>query len=173
MRTIESEIEEKVDELLACLDIDARQMQESLSHLNELRSLVIKRDETALGRLLESIRAGSGSYADHELDRQSKRKELANMLDCKLEQITLSELALRVPQGTRERVSAMQTKLGSLAEELRKEHVSTSILLCECARFNSLLLRSVFDIGHTGAVYYNSNGATKRHVDTTLMNFEL
>ena len=104
---------------------------------------------------------------------RKKRKELANMLGCKLEQITLSELASRVPQGARERVSAMQAKLRPLAEELKKEHMSTFILLSECARFNSLLLRSVFDLGQTGTVYYNSNGATKRHVDMPLMNLEL
>jgi len=173
MKTIESEIEEKIDELLACLETDVRHMQESLSYLNELRGLVIKRDDVALGRLLESIRTRSGSFAGHERKRQSKRKELANMVGCKLEQITLSELATRVPQGARERVSAMQAKLRSLAEELKKEHMSTSMLLSECARFNGLLLRSVFDLGRTGAVYYNSNGATKRHVDTALMNLEL
>ena len=173
MKTIESEIEEKIDDLLACLETDVRHMQESLSYLNELRGLVIKRDDVALGRLLESIRTRSSSFADHERQRQSKRKELANMLGCKLEQITLSELASRVPQGVRERVSTMQAKLRSLAEELKKEHMSTSMLLSECARFNSLLLRSVFDLGQTGAVYYNSNGATKRHVDTALMNLEL
>jgi len=173
MKTIESEIEEKIDELLACLETDVRHMQESLSYLNELRGLVIKRDDVALGRLLESIRTRSDSFAGHERKRQSKRKELANMLGCKLEQITLSELATRVPQGARERVSAMQAKLRSLAEELKKEHMSTSMLLSECARFNGLLLRSVFDLGRTGAVYYNSNGATKRHVDTALMNLEL
>jgi len=173
MRTFESEIEEKVDELLVCLEIDARRMQENLSCLNELRGLVIKRDDVALGRLLEGIRAKADRLAGHETDRQSKREELAHMLGCKLERITLSELASRVSQDTRERISAMQAKLRSLAEELKSEHMSTSMLLSECARFNSLLLRSVFDLSQTGAVYYGSNGATKRHVDKALMNLEL
>ena len=173
MRTIESEIEEKVDELLVFLETDVRHMQESLSYLNELRGLVIKRDDVALGRLLESIQAKSESYTGNESNRQAKRKELASMLGCKLEQITLSELASHVQQDTRERISAMQAKLRSLAEELKKEHKSTSMLLSECARFNNLLLRSVFDLGQTGAVYYNSNGATKRHLDNALMNLEL
>ncbi len=173
MRTFESEIEEKVDELLLCLENDARHMQENLSNLNELRGLVIKRDDVALGRLLEDVQAKSGRYAGHETDRQSKRKDLANMLGCELEQVILSELASRVSQEARERISAMQVKLGSLAEELKNEYVSTSMLLSECARFNNLLLRSVFDLSQTGAVYYNSNGATKRHTDQALMNLEL
>ena len=48
---------DKVDELLAVLDKDIEHIQRSLSRLNELRRLVIKRDDTALGKLLESIQA--------------------------------------------------------------------------------------------------------------------
>ncbi|UCF15624.1 MAG: hypothetical protein JSW59_19680 [Phycisphaerales bacterium] len=173
MRTIESEIEEKVDELLACLETDVRQMQDTLWHLNELRGLVIKRDDAALGKLLEGIQAKSDHYASHERRRRSKRRELAKMLGCRLEQITLTALAMRVPENTREQITTMQAKLRSLADKLKKEHMSTTMLLSECARFNNLLLRSVFDLGHTGAVYYNSNGAAKRQVDTALMNLEL
>lgn len=173
MRTIDSEIEEKVEVLLVCLETDARHMQENLSHLNELRSLVIKRDDSALGRLLESIRAGSDLYAGHEQTRQSKRRELADLLGCNINQVTLTELASRLPQGAREQVIKMQAKLRSLAEELKKEHTSTSMLLSECARFNGLLLRSVFNLGRTDAVYYNSNGAAKRQLDTALVNLML
>ena len=57
-------------------------------------------------------------------------------------------------------------------KQLKKEHSSTTALLSECARLNSLLLRTVFDLGRTGAVYYNSSGATKRQVDTAFMNLQ-
>jgi len=53
---------DKVDELLVILDKDTQQIQESLSRLNELRSLVIKRDDAALGKLLERIQYESDSY---------------------------------------------------------------------------------------------------------------
>jgi len=43
-------IEAKVDELLAVLDEDIRHVRASLLRLDELRSLVIKRDQAALGR---------------------------------------------------------------------------------------------------------------------------
>jgi len=66
----------------------------------------------------------------------------------------------------------MQTELKALTGELKKEHLRTALLLSECARFNSLLLRSIFDLGQTGAVYYNSNGATKRQMDTAFMNLQ-
>ena len=62
MKATSISIEDKIDELLAVLDTDIQHIQQSLSYLNELRSLVIKRDDTALGTLLGVIRAGSDSY---------------------------------------------------------------------------------------------------------------
>ncbi len=173
MRTIASEIEEKVDELLVCLETDVRHIRESLSHLNELRSLVIKRDDVALGKLLESIRAKSNLYAGHESKRQSIRSDLANMLGCEFGQMTLTALASHLLEKRKEQVTDIQADLRSLTGELKKEHMSTAMLLSECARFNSLLLRSIFDLGQTGAVYYNSSGAAKRQMDTALMNLQL
>ncbi|MHC4072820.1 MAG: hypothetical protein ACYSWW_01340 [Planctomycetota bacterium] len=166
-------IEDKVDELLACLDTDVRHIQEKLSQLNELRSLVIKRDDAALGKLLESIQVKSGSYRSNESSRQAIRKELANILGHGLEQMTMSALEASLPDAKREQVNRMKTKLRSLTEELKKEHFSTTLLLSECTRFNSLLLRSVFDLGQTGAVYYNSNGTTRRQADTAFVNLQL
>ena len=172
MKVATIEIEEKIDELLVCLETDVRHMQESLSNLNELRALVIKRDDTALGKLLENIRAESNRYANHESSRQSMRKELAGILCCNFEQVTLSALKAFLPQAKKEQVTRMQTELKALTGELKKEHLRTALLLSECARFNSLLLRSIFDLGQTGAVYYNSNGATKRQMDTAFMNLQ-
>lgn len=155
---------DKVDELLIILDKDAQHIQESLSRLNELRGLVIKRDDAALGKLLGSIQSESNSYRSQELKRQSIRKELATALDCSLEQMTLSRLEEVLPEEKKAQVTERKDKLRLLAEELKKEYLSTTMLLSDCARFNSLLLKTIFGLGKTGMVYYNSNGAAKRSV---------
>ena len=173
MRTITSEIEDKVDELLVCLGKDVRHIEESLSHLNELRSLVIRRDDAGLGELLESLRTRSDLYAGHESNRLSIRRDLAHMLGCKPEQVTLTTLARCLPEGKKEPVIEIQTKLRALTGELKTEHMSTALLLSECARLNNLLLRSLFDLGRTESVYYNSSGAAKRQMDGALMNLQL
>lgn len=173
MKAIASEIEEKVDELLACLDTDVKHIEESLSHLNELRSLVIKRDDATLGRLLESIRAGSSRHADHDAKRQAIRKDLAKMLGCEFERMTLTALASRVPESRKRQIKETQATLRALTEKLRKEHTSTALLLSECARFNNLLLKSVFNLGRTGGVYYDSSGGTKRQTAAALMSLQL
>lgn len=172
MKSSSIEIEDKIDELLSCLDKDSQHIEESLSQLNKLRSLVIKRDDAGLGKQLEIIQAESDSYRNHEAKRQSIRKELAKALGCKTEEITLSALEASLPKEKMTQITERKAKLMTLIQELKKEYLSTALLLSECARFNNLLLKSIFDLGQTGAVYYNSNGATKRQTDMTFVNMQ-
>ena len=173
MKAAEAGIEDKVDRLLACLDQDVQQIQESLLQLNEIRRLVIKRDEAALGKLLESIQAGMNGYSEHELKRKSILKELAESLGCSFEQMTLSALEVNLPQATKDRVTQMKAKLRSLSAELKKEYFSTALLLSECARFNNMLLRGIFDLGKAESVHYGSNGATKRQIEMAFVNLQI
>jgi len=164
---------DEIDELMAVLDRDIEHIQQSLSRLNKLRSLVVKRDETSLARLLESIQDETNSYTSNESRRRSIRKKLAVALDCKLEQLTLSRLEEILPGERKTQVATRKAKLRSLTEELKKERLSTALLLSDCARFNSLLLKSIFDLGSTGTVIYNSSGATMRQADTAFVNLQL
>jgi uncharacterized membrane protein YgaE (UPF0421/DUF939 family) len=141
------EIEKKVDKLLACLDKDIQQIKQNISYLNEMRSMIIKRDEVALGKLLQTVQDTSEVYKDNETDRQSIRKELADFLGCSIGQITLSKVEESLPETSKNKVIEARENLRLLIEELRKEHSSTVMLVSECARFNKLLLKSIFDLG--------------------------
>ncbi len=173
MKPSATEIKDKVEELLTCLEKDSQHIQESLSQLNKLRSYVIKRDDSGLSKLLKTIRSETSSYRNHESRRQTIRKELANTLGCNTEQITLSALEARLPKEKKEQIIKQKAKLMSLIKELKKEHLSTILLLSECARFNNLLLKSIFDLGKTGTVYYKSNGATQQQTDMAFVNLQL
>jgi hypothetical protein len=173
MKKITISIENKVEELLVVLDEDIRQIEQNLSRLNELRSLVIKRDDVALGRLLERIQAESDDSRSHELKRQSIRKELANALGWSFEQMTLSALEASLTNNKKDQVTKRKMKLVALIKELKKEHLSTTLLLSECARFNRMLLKSVFNLGSTGTIHYGSNGATREQTDMSLVNLQL
>jgi hypothetical protein len=166
-------IEEKVERLLVCLDKDAQYMQKSLLQLDEMRKLVIKRNEAALGNLLQDIQAEAGSHRQHELKRNSIRKGLADSLRCGIEQVTLSALAAGVSGERKERLTQMKARLRALCAELKKEYLSTSLLLAECARFNNLLLRGIFNLGQAESVHYKSNGATKRQIDMAFVNLQI
>jgi hypothetical protein len=170
MKTAEVGTRDKVDELLDVLDKDIGNMQRDLSCLNELRGLVIKRDDAALNKLLERIQSETNNYKDQQLRRRAARKDLADMFDCDFEQVTLSNLEARLPEGKRDQVAARKAKLKELVKELKKEHISTALLLSECARFNSLLLKSILGLGRSKAVTYTNNGAAKRQNDTAFVN---
>lgn len=170
MKTVAIEIEDKIKELLDCLDKDIEHIQESLSNLDRLRGFVIKRDDDGLGRLLENIQAGADAYKENEAQRQSIRTELANTFGCNVRDMTLSKLEQSVTDVKRARIAQSKTKLRSLTEKFRKEYSSTAKLLSECARFNNLLLRSILNLGKTGMVCYGAKGTTKTQSDSAFVN---
>jgi hypothetical protein len=136
-----------------------------------MRSLIIKRDEIALDKLLHTIQETSEVYKDNETNRQLVRNELADFLGCSIEQITLSKLKDSLPETSRIKVIETRENLRSLIEDLRKEYSSTVMLVSECARFNRLLLKSIFDLGRTNTCSYDARGATRRHEgEAALMN---
>ncbi len=173
MKTAEIEIKDKVDKLLAVLDKDIQHLQQSVSYLNELRSLTIKHDNKALSKLLERIQSESDKYKNHELKRQSIRKELAVVLSCNLKEMTLSMLEANLPEEQQADVTVRKTRLKELVKRLKEEYISTSFLLAECARFNNLLLKSIFGLGQPGTITYTVNGTAKRQTDTVLVNMRL
>lgn len=167
-----TEIENKVDQLLFVLDKDIQQMEKSLSRLNEWRSLVVKRDDAGLGKLLEKIQSESDSYRCNELKRQSIRKELAIILGCSPNQITLSTLEAELAGEKKAQVAEKKATLRLLADQLKREHLSTSLLLSDCARFNGVLLKSVLEFGQGGAITYSPKGFAKRQAGPAFMSFQ-
>jgi hypothetical protein len=166
------EIENKVDELLMVLDRDIRHLEETLSRLNELRALVIKRDDVSLGRLLEKIRAESNDYRENESKRQVLRQELAGTLGCGTERMTLSRLEAEFSGERKLEISRRRIQLQTLAMRLKKEHLSTSILLSDCARFSRMLLRNILDLGNGGITTYNPKGHTEHRPNRAFVNLQ-
>lgn len=165
-------IEIKVDELLTVLDEDIRHVRQSVSRLDELRSLVVKRDQEALGELLESIRKESQEYSTNESKRESMRKDLAAVLECEVGDMTLSRLESALDDAKGAEVARRKTELRSLTEELKTEYMRTAMLLSDCTRFNRSLLRGILELGNTGAATYGSDGATRIQNDSVFVSLE-
>jgi flagellar biosynthesis/type III secretory pathway chaperone len=169
---LQEKVSNAVDELLAVLDKDIQHIQDSLSWLNELRRLVLKRDDTALGKLLESIRAEADGYTANESKRCSIRKDLADALGCSVKQMTLSALEGALPKEEKVQVENRKTKLRALIEQLRREHLSTALLLSDCASFNNRLFKALFDLDGKETVFYRPNGAAKRQTGMNFVNMQ-
>ncbi len=167
---LQEKVSNEVDDLLAVLDRDIQHIRESLSRLNELRGLVVKHDNTTLGKLLESIQTESDSYKCNELKRRSIRRELATAFGCSLEQMTLSVLEAELTGEKKAQVAQRKATLKLLTGQLKKEHLGISLLLSDCVRFNNVLLKNIFELGKTGTITYDSNGFTKRQTNSEFVN---
>lgn len=157
------EFEKLVDDLLSVLDEDIRLVEKALSRLDEIRGFVIKRDEVSLRGLLKDIEGDRGYYVANESKRQQVRDELAAALGCSAEAVNLSKLEraqLRMPPEKRTALSEKKTKLKTLVEKLKTEHLRTAMLLSECVRLNRLLLKGIFGFD-SQAVTYGADGNTK------------
>lgn len=172
-QTTEFEIEKYIDRLLAILDKDVEHLENNISKLNELRSLVVKQDNDALTGLLENIRTESMAYRDNERNRQMVQCKLADLFDCPLEQLTLSRLEKELPLQRKSEIVVRKNKLRMLAGMLKKEHLSTQMLLADCARFNRLLLKRIFETGRSQNIMYKPTGTTERSTDNVFMNLQL
>ncbi len=172
MNTITIEIESKIDDLLIVLDEDIEQIKRNLDILDQLRSLVIKHDESSLRELLENIRSRPNSYKENELKRQSLRKDLSLALGCDIEQITLSILSEQLSGDRKNRIAEKKTQIQTLTNELMKEHLATSMLLADCARFNRAMLNGIFALAQTGSVTYNPTGSAVRPIGTAFVDLQ-
>ncbi len=173
MKTLMLETEDIMNELLAVLDTDIQHLEANITALDQLRRLVVKQDEDALKQLLSSLQSEAGRYRENESRRQALRRELAVASDCAVEEITLSRFAAELSGEMKFQFTRRKEKLQSLASLMKKEHANTFRLLTDCARFNRMLLKSVFNIGRNETTTYNAAGSPQRQMNTMFMNCQL
>ena len=164
------EIESLVSDLLKVLDTDIEHMHQVTNVLIEMRDLVINRQEKDLGLLLEDIKVGADRYTGNEAKRQLIRNELAALMGCTQQELTLSRLEIICHGQQKVELSEKKSRLQTLANQLKKEHVCTTLLLSDCVRFNRMLLKGIFENGKCGTTIYNSKGSTSKQTNGSFMN---
>jgi hypothetical protein len=172
--------ETRMAALLDVLDEDIRHLEYTLSRLDTLRALLIKKEDAALRRLLEEIRRRAETYQANEQKRQQLRRDLAADLGCPPGEVTLSQLVTELsgstcPDAVRRYGAAVadrQARLRSLAARLKREYTLTVLLVRDCVRFNRSLLAVFFGSGGRGTTY-SPTGAARPPADAALMNMKL
>jgi len=173
-------IESKIAALLEVLDADARHLESALSRLDLLRSLLIRRENVGLERLLGDIQQQADAYRAIEQKRQQLRQDLALDLGCTEGELTLSRLRKELTAPTCSEaqrrcaaaVADRQARLRSLAAQVRREHSLTALLLREAARFNQSLLRVFLGSAGRGCATYSPTGATQHNAAAALMSIQ-
>ena len=159
-----------IEQLLCVLDKDIEHIEQTLLRLDELRSLLIKRDEKALNHLLEKIQTESDEYAANEYRRQNLRKKLAKQYNCPAEQMRLSMLENLLEGPLKEQIAGKKDRIESLSRKLVAEHRATTMLLNECARFNGQMLSGILNMCRKNSATYNSTGKNDRPQQAAFMN---
>lgn len=170
--TVPLQLRRKVEDLIRLLDRDVEYLNTNLERLDLIRTLVVKRQDRELSRLLDTLRIESEGYGRHESRRHLLRQEIADLLDCNVHDLTLSGLGEWVDDALRQTLTQRKHTLRELTQRLRREHLSTSWLLRDCARFNTVLYNALFHPGQENALTYNIQGATERHRAQSLMNLQ-
>jgi hypothetical protein len=160
----------KITALLEVLDEDIRHVETALTRLDALRTLLIQRDERGLESLLEDIRRQGETHTVNERKRQTLRRELAAQLECQEGELTLSTLQGQLSGPSRSAVVARQTRLKTLAGQLRREYTLTTLLLADCARFNRSLMQAFFGQAGRGNVTYRPGGVAPPQSGAALMD---
>jgi hypothetical protein len=170
---LRGEAQTQVASLLEVLDEDIRHLETTLSRLDTLRTLLVKREDAALKALLDDIGQQAEAYRVNEQKRQQIRKRLAADLGCKEGDLTLSRLQGALAGQTRAAVADRQARLRVLAAQLKREYTLTVLLIRDCTRFNRSLLRVFLASGGRGAAAYGPSGAARRQGGATLMSMQL
>lgn len=163
----------KVDALLEVLDRDIEHAEASLSLLDTLRVMLIKRDDAAMEELMGDLHRQAEFHAENERRREELRRDLAGELGCTPGEMTLSALKDKLSGPRQQAVAQRQTRLKKLTLDLKREYALTSMLLADCARFNRSLINVFFGVGGKGQMTYGANGTAKRQGTTALVNMHL
>lgn len=172
MRNDTLQIDDCVDQLLDVLDADIVHLENSLVRLNELRGLVIKRDNDALGHLLATVQSELKPYSDNESRRKMLCKKLAALIGCEPNQITLSRLGIELANTKKSELDSRKSKLKLLTTRLKSEYAGTCLLLTDCTRFNRMLIKCIFEVCQVSPTTYSSSGAAQQQTNTVFMNVQ-
>ena len=166
-------VETSVASLLEVLDEDIRHVEATLSRLDALRTLLIKRDDKALEKLLDEIREHSEAHAVNEQRRQALRRDLAATLGCEQRDLTLSRLREELSGPSCMALTERQVRLKSLVVQLKREYTLTGALILDCARFNRSLMQVFFGPRGQSETTYSAGGVAKHKTGATLMSVQL
>jgi hypothetical protein len=172
MKTLSLEFDNLINPLIDVLKGDMEHIASSLEVLDQLRGMIIKRDDKSLNLLLEKARIKTQKYATVENRREQIRKELARLWGCETSEMTLTKLTQILPPDRGDQVRETRDELEGLLTRFKAEHLSTFMLLSECSRFNGIMLSALLN-GRRDESTYNSHGSMNQESKRNIMNLQL
>jgi hypothetical protein len=153
MKNTQSEWRELVKELLALLDEEAELLRRRSDQFDELYETILHRRSNRMDSLLAEMTTCQHNQADLDAKLAAARTTFARALGLEARQMRLSRLADRLEESDSLAVERRRKLIIAMAEQLKKKHLRTAILLTESARINRMLLEGLMPGAETVTTY--------------------
>ncbi len=160
------------NELLVILDKEIELLNRKRSELDCLTEVIVANNDRGMEKLLEQMEQTQQAQAETDIKLDALRKALANELQLPTEQVRLSSLIEQLEGDDRLAADYRRQQIVLLAEQLRRKHMETALLLMESSRINRLLLDSFFPQSQPVNTY-DADGSQSWRPDTGLLDTEL
>ena len=132
-----------IDELIKMLDREVDLLDLRCVQLAGLSRASIERDDETMESLLTEIENTQLRQESTDREMDALRRGLAGLLGWPVARTRLGNLAEVLSGPRREAVAARRTCIAALIEQLRRQHMSTALVVAESARINRMLLESL------------------------------
>lgn len=161
-----------LEELLGLLDEEIALLTVRRSQLEALSTVLVEGDPDATERLLHEMEQTQTRQADTDRKLQALRAALANALGRDERELRLAGLVQELPEPIRSAVDYRRQQIVGLVEDLRRQHLGTTMQLVECVRINRMLLEGLFG-AEQSLMMYDMHGTPARGPGGGLVDAEL
>ncbi|MFP3937100.1 MAG: flagellar export chaperone FlgN [Phycisphaerae bacterium] len=171
MITETPQITETLAELLEVLDEEIAVLSDRLEQMELLSSAIAHRDDDAMEPVLDQMEQTQSRQQQTDTRLAKVREMLASLTGIPAGELRLWRLVRELPEPASGKIASRRHRLVELSDTLRRSHLRTVLLLAESARFNRLLLETMFPAGEP-VTTYDSGGTDHWRPDTGLVDTE-
>ncbi|MGC9453818.1 MAG: flagellar export chaperone FlgN [Phycisphaerae bacterium] len=171
MITETPQIKEQLAELTAVLDEEIALLTTRMEQMELLSSAIVRRDDDAMEPLLEQMEQTQDRQHRTDARLAQVRESLASLAGIPARELRLWRLARELPDPSGGKIVRRRRRLVELSDELRRRHLRTVLLLAESARFNRLLLETMFPACEP-VTTYGTGGADQWRPETGIVDTE-
>ncbi len=159
-------------ELLVLLDEEIKLLHLRIQQFDDLYESILHRNDSRMEELLAEMVCAQQSQAQLDTKLQAGRTMIARSLGCEVQSMKLTMLVDRLDEKKSVELEYKRQQIILLAEQLKRKHLDTAVLLSESARINRMLLEGLLPSSGT-VTTYNTCGSSGWRDSTGLVDAEI
>lgn len=160
MISVTAGISKAVDELTTVLDQEIELLELKRLQMANLYAAIVERDDAVMETLLEQMEHAQRHQEAVDARMAAIRAIMAKSMGAAPATVRLAMLVEMLPAEMSAAIAVRREKIVDLADRLRKQHMSTSLLLRECSRINRMMLEALLS-GPAALTTYGTGGKTE------------